>query len=64
MCIIFVSRVLIRNSIGIIFREDLSDEIEHLSNFRLLKISRVVNFIIRYSFSICVLVELVSKVEQ
>ena len=38
VCITLVSRVLIRNSIDNIFREDISDEIEHLSIFRLLKI--------------------------
>ena len=46
------------------FREDINDEIEHLSNFLLLKISRVVDFIIRSSCNSCNLVELVSKVEQ
>ena len=64
ICIILVSRVLICKSIGNIFREDISDEIEHLSNIRVLQISRVVNFIIRYSCSSCILVELVSKVEN
>ena len=46
------------------FREDINDEIEHLSNFILLKISRVVDFIIRSSCNSCNLFELASKVEQ
>ena len=37
-CINLVSCVLIRKSIDNIFKEDIIDEIEHLSNFRLLKI--------------------------
>ena len=64
VCINLVSRVLIRKSIVKIFREDINDEIEHLSNFLLLKISRVVDFIIRSSCNSCSLVELVSKVDQ
>ena len=46
------------------FREDINDEIEHLSNFLLLKISRVVDFIIRSSCNCYNLGELASKVEQ
>ena len=53
--------VLIRKSIITIFREDINYEIEHLSNVLLLKISRVVYFIIQYSCNSCNLVELVSK---
>ena len=44
--------------------EDIKDEIEHLSNFLLLKISRILDFIIRSSCNSCNLVELESKVEQ
>ena len=44
--------VLIRKSIVNIFREDINDNIEHLSNFILLKISRVVDFIIRSCYVI------------
>ena len=58
--IILVSRVLIRKSIDNIFREDISDEIEHIYNFRLLKII-LVDFIIQSIFSSCILVELVKK---
>ena len=44
------------------FREDINDEIEHLSNFLLLKIRRVVDFKIRSSCTSCNLVELASTV--
>ena len=46
------------------FREYINDEIEHLSNLLLLKISRVVDFIIRSSYNSCNLVELASKIDQ